>query len=134
MTDRLLPFTNDLDTRGFFRAAGKGELAIRICDGCDAVLHMPRAYCHWCGGWEGRWESVRPTGTVYSWTQVLHQVHLLFPVPYTVVLVQLDDYPGVRLCGFLEGTPDLSPGQPLSAQFDLIGDEAGLPRWRLTGP
>ncbi|MDT3444395.1 OB-fold domain-containing protein [Pseudofrankia sp. BMG5.37] len=129
MTRRPLPVTDDLDTGGFFEAAARGELVVRRCDGCDAVLHMPRAYCATCGSWEGRWQPVAATGTVYSWTVVEHQVHPAFPVPYTVVLVKLDDVPGTRLVGHLPGRPALRPGQAMAADFEDV-DGTVLPRWR----
>jgi uncharacterized protein len=127
---RLIPVDDDRDTAGFFEAARRHELAIRRCDGCDAVLHMPRAYCHACGSWEGRWEPVKGTGTVYSWTVVEHQVHPLYPVPYTVVLVELDDLPGTRLVGHLAGAPTLAIGQRLEAWFEPLEDGTVLPQWR----
>jgi len=131
MDVQLVPVDDDRDTAGFFDAARRGELAIRRCDGCDAVLHMPRAYCHSCGGWEGRWEPVSPRGTVYSWTVAEHQVHPLYPVPYTIVLVELDDLPGVRLVGRLDGAPDLVIGQPVEAWFETLTDGTVLPQWRV---
>ena len=73
-TPRPMPVTDDLDTGGFFEAA-RGELAIRMCNGCDAVLHVPVAYCYRCGSWENRWQVVAGTGRLYSWTVVAHQVH-----------------------------------------------------------
>jgi uncharacterized OB-fold protein len=129
---QLVPVDDDLDTSGFFAAARRHELAIRRCNGCDAVLHMPRAYCHSCGSWEGRWESVAGTGTVYSWTVVEHQVHPAYPVPYTVVLVELDDVPSARLVGRLDGAPELAIGSPLEVWFETTADGTVVPQWRLT--
>ena len=126
---RLLPVVDDRDTAGFFEAARVGLLAIRMCNGCDAVLHMPRAFCHNCRSWDGRWQPVAGTGTVYSWTVVDHQVHPLFPVPYTVVLVELDDVPGARLIGHLPGAPDLHIGQPMRVWFETLADGVVLPQW-----
>lgn len=126
--ERLAPVVDDLDTGGFFAAASAGRLVIRMCNGCDAVLHMPRAYCHQCGSWDGRWQEVAGAGTVYSWTVVNHQVHPSFPVPYTVVLVELDDVPA-RLIGHLPGTPDLRMGQPLTVRFETLADGVVLPQW-----
>jgi uncharacterized protein len=124
---RLLPVDDDVDTGGFFAAARRGQLAIRRCNGCDAVLHLPRAYCHACGSWEGRWAPVAGTGTLHSWTVVEHQVHPAFPVPYTVVLVQLDDV-AARLVGWLPDRPPLAPGQPMRVWFEEL-DGAVLPQW-----
>jgi uncharacterized OB-fold protein len=126
---RPLPVDDDIDTGGFFEAARREELAIRVCDGCGAVLHMPRAYCHTCGSWAGHWQPVSGRGRVYSWTTVEHQVHPAFPVPYTVVLIQLDDVQA-RLVGHLPGTPELVEGQPMEVWFETLDDGVVLPQWR----
>jgi len=129
-TPRLLPITDDLDTGGFFEAAQRNELVIRMCNGCDAVLHMPCAYCGTCGSWDGRWQPVAGTGSVYSWTVVEHQVHPTFPAPYTIVLVKLDDV-DARLVGYLDGTPDLEEGLAMQVWFEPAGEGVVLPQWRV---
>jgi uncharacterized OB-fold protein len=124
----LLPVTDDRDTGGFFEAARRGELVVRACSSCGAVLHVPRAYCRACGSWEGEWRPVAGTGTLHTWTVVDHQVHPAYPVPYTVVLVDLDDAP-VRLVGHLSGSPDLRDGMAMRVRFDEVGDGVVLPQW-----
>jgi uncharacterized OB-fold protein len=127
---RPLPVTDDVDTGGVFAAAARGELAIRMCADCAAVLHVPVAYCHRCNSWNTNWQPVRGTGRLYSWTVVEHQVHPAFPAPYTVVLVELDDHPEARLVGQLPGRPELTVGQPMEAWFERLSDDAVLPQWR----
>jgi uncharacterized OB-fold protein len=126
----LIPVDDDPDTGGYFEAARRGELAVRRCDGCDRILHLPRPYCRDCGSWEGRWETVPGSGTLYSWTAVTHQVHPMQEVPYTIILVQLDAHPAVRFIGRLDGTPQLIPGQPVEAYIEYA-DGVALPNWRL---
>ena len=128
---RPIPVDDDIDTGGFFEAARRSELVVRVCDGCGAVLHMPRAYCRTCGSWEGRWQPVAGRGRVYSWTVVEHQVHPAFPTPYTVVLVQLDDAPA-RLVGHLPGSPELVEGQPMEVWFETLDDGVVVPQWKVT--
>ena len=135
MTDaRLLPADDDLDTGGFFEAARRGELAIRRCNACDAVLHVPRMYCRYCGSWEGRWAVVDGAATLHSWTVVAHQVHPAYPVPYTLVLVDLDELPGTRLVGHVAGAPALTAGMPMEVWFEQLGETDGrpvvVPQWR----
>jgi uncharacterized OB-fold protein len=126
---RLIPVDDDLDTGGFFQAAQRGELVVRACAACGAFLHLPRAYCRTCGSWEGRWAPVSGRGHLYSWTVAEHQVHPAYPVPYTIVLVELDDAPGVRLIGSLPGSPQLIEGMPMQVRFDTIDDGAVIPQW-----
>jgi uncharacterized OB-fold protein len=122
----VYPVVDDLDTGGFFQAAAEGRLAVRRCAHCAAVLHMPVAYCRACGSFDAHWSDVAPYGRVYSYTVVTHQVHPDFPAPYTVVLVELDELPEVRLVGRVDGRPDVSIGQPVVAEFS-----GSLPTWRL---
>jgi uncharacterized OB-fold protein len=92
------------------------------------------AHCHACGSWDTRWDSVSGRATLYSWTVVNHQVHPAFPVPYTIVLVDLDDHPGVRFVGHLAGAPDLSAGQAMRVRFEELEDGTVLPDWEpITG-
>jgi uncharacterized OB-fold protein len=127
---RIRPVTDDRDTGGFWEAARRGELCLRQCVSCGAFLHMPRAYCSACNSWETRWQPVAGRGRLYSYTVAEHQVHPAFPVPYTIVLVELDDAPGVRLVGSLPGDPELVIGQPMEVWFERLGDEVALPQWR----
>lgn len=127
---RILPVVDDRDTGGFFEAARQGELVVRACSSCGTVLHMPRAYCFACGSFETGWRAVRGTGTIHSWTVVEHAVHAAYPVPYTVVLVALDDHPEVRFVGHLPGAPPLADGQPVEVWFEELGDGVVVPQWR----
>jgi uncharacterized OB-fold protein len=128
---RILPADDDRDTAGFWEAARRHELVVRACDSCAAVLHMPRAYCKHCGSWEGSWKPVSGRGTVYSWTVAEHQVHPAYPAPYTVVLVELEDEPSVRLMGYLPGTPHVAAGQRVQVWFEHLQDSVVLPQWEL---
>jgi len=132
MSEWLRPVVDDHDTGGFFEAAARGELVVRACANCATVLHVPRAYCRTCGSWDGEWRVVGRTGTLHSWTVADHQVHPAYPVPYTIVLVDRDDVPGVRLLGHLDGAPELTIGMPMRVRFDELADGVVLPNWEPT--
>ena len=125
---RSLPVTDDIDTGGFWEASKRNELVVRACTNCQSVIHAPRAYCGECGSWEGEWRRVAGRGTVYSWTVVEHQTHPGFAVPFTLVLVALDDAP-VRLVGHLPGRADLEPGQAMKVRFEIREDGTVVPQW-----
>lgn len=127
---RPQPVTDDRDTGGFFAAAARGELVILRCAGCGRVLHLPRAYCAACATWQAAWRPVAGRGRLYSWTVADHAVHPAFPVPYTVVLVEVDDAPEARLVGYLPGVPELQAGQAMEAWFETLDDGTVLPQWR----
>lgn len=122
-----LPVTDDPDTGPFFTAISRGDVMICICSACRRPLHMPVRHCADCGAEDPTWIPVRPTGRLYSFTVVEHQVHPDFPVPHTIVLVALDDHPDVRLLGHLPGRHELEIDQAMIADFDT-----GSPvlRWR----
>jgi uncharacterized OB-fold protein len=127
---RVAPVTDDPDTGGFFAAAARGEVALCTCVDCGTVLHLPRAYCWHCGGWNTRWQVVSPRARVYSWTVVEHQVHPAYPAPYTVVLVETVAVPSARLVASLPGRPELQAGQELEAWFETLDDGSVLTQWR----
>jgi uncharacterized OB-fold protein len=93
---------------------------------------VPRARCFACGSWEGHWKKVSGRGRLYSWSTLEHQVHPAYPVPYTVVLVELEDEPSVRMVGYLAGAPHLREAQPMQVRFETVTSGAGdavLPQW-----
>ena len=125
------PALDDPDTAGFFAAAARGQLAVCRCPACDAVLHPPVGYCRSCGGFGQRWAEVAPHGRIYSYSVVTHQVHPAFPTPFTLLLIELDELPEVRLVGRLPGRPDVHVGRRVVAEFPPVDDGARLPVWRL---
>lgn len=129
----VLPAIDDPETAGFWAAAAQGRLVVRVCPSCSQVQHLPHAFCARCGTVGEQWVDVPPRGTLYSWTVVEHQVHPGYPAPYTVVLVELEHMPGVRMVGLLRGRPELSPGMPMEAWFE-DADGVTLPQWRPAHP
>lgn len=128
MTELPVPIIDDADTGGFWTAAAEGKVALRRCNACDAVLHLPKAYCHHCGSWDTGWHEIAPRGRVYSWTTTHRELRPGFTPPYTVVLIELEDAPEARLVGYLPGEPALSVGLPMTARFEQRGD-ATLVQW-----
>lgn len=128
---RPLPNVNDPETSGFFAAAKDGRLAVKACADCGLVLHLPKAYCHGCGGWNTVWRSVRPEGKVYTWTTTERELRAGFRPPYTVVLVELDEVPGVRMAGYVPGRPEIAVGTPMRAVFTSLSDDVTMPEWQL---
>jgi uncharacterized OB-fold protein len=124
-----LPCTDDPDTRGFWDAARRHEIAMCRCDLCQQVVHPPRDHCPRCHARSTSWHDVAPTGRLFSFTVQEHQLDPEVEVPYTIVLVELDDAPEVRLAGSLPGRPDLVVGQPMRARFDDLTEDIVLPQW-----
>jgi uncharacterized OB-fold protein len=93
------------------------------------VLHPPRGICFACHGTDVTWTPVAPRGRLVSWTVAEFEVHPAFPPPYTVVLVELDDAPEVRLAGYLPGRPELVDGTPMRAEFVAGEADVTLVAW-----
>lgn len=124
----LRPVTDDPDTAAFFAAAAEGRLVVQACEDCGLVLHLPTGFCPQCRSRVTTWREVGGTGTLHSWTVVEHQVHPAMPVPYTSVLVDLDELPGVRFLGRLDGRPKLTIGMAMTVEFVDAGG-VRIPNW-----
>jgi hypothetical protein len=135
---RPYPVLDDPDSSGFWAAAARGELVVRACSDCGRVLHLPKAHCDGCRGWNTGWREVPGHARLYSYTVVEHQVHPSFPVPHTIVLVELDGVDGaagrVRLLGTLAGRPELWIGMAMRVRFEPVGDGVVLPQWEPCEP
>lgn len=128
---RILPVTKDHDSAGFWQAARCGELAIRVCRAASHVLHLPHAYCSSCDSYDTEWIPVSGRARVHTWTIVEHAIDPAFPVPYTIVLLELAEPVGVRFVTNLAGRVELSPGDPMVVRFEPLSDGVVLPRWEL---
>src|SRR5437762_12266287 len=81
-----------------------GALAVQRCSSCGTLQHPPEEICHACGEMSFASEVLAPRGTVHSYTVVHYAANpaLADAVPYTVVLVSLDDAPEIRVVGDIE--------------------------------
>jgi uncharacterized OB-fold protein len=129
-----LPAITD-DTRPFWDACRRHALAIQRCTECGAFRHPPSPVCWRCRSFTHTWAPVSGQGTVFTYA-VVHRAFVpgLEPaLPYIVVLVALDDAPGVRLLTNLVGTAaaDLRIGLPVEVCYEDVSDEVTLPRVRV---
>jgi len=121
-----LPDRQDLDHGAFWSGTEKGELNVKHCVECRRHHWPPRLGCPYCGSAKVDWVRVAPRGKIFSWT-VIHRTHtpgFEADTPYAVVLVALDEAPGVRMVGNLENCPldKLAAGLPVEAVFTPSAD------------
>lgn len=128
---RPLPVVDDVDTRGHFDGAARGELTLCVCSSCSTVLHLPRPYCSNCRSHEVEWRAFSGRARLYSWTVVERQLAPAFPAPNTVVVVEPEDAPGVHLIGNLAGRPELRAGMPMRVRFETLADGVVIPEWEV---
>jgi uncharacterized OB-fold protein len=114
-----------------------GALAVQQCASCSTLQHPPEEICHVCGGSAFGIEVLAPRGTVHSFTVVHYAANpaLADAVPYTVVLVSLDDAPHVRVVGNIDGPVHI--GMPVVPWWEERTADDGtlvrLPQWRASG-
>jgi len=123
------------DARPFWEACRRHQLTVQRCTGCGAFRHLPSPVCWRCRGFAHEWMVVSGRGTVFSYA-IVHRAFLpeLAPaVPYNVVVVALDDAPGVRLVSNLvDADPsELRIGLAVEVCFEEMSDEITLPRFRV---
>lgn len=135
MGQRPLPVRDDLN-RHYWDGAQRGKLVLLRCPACSTFVHPPtRDTCSSC-----RHEGLQPAevggkGAVYSWS-VMHSggnPGFEDKLPYVVLVVELDEQPGLITIGNLTGaTADqLTVGAPVQVTFEKINDEVTLPQWQL---
>jgi uncharacterized OB-fold protein len=134
--DWLLPGLDD-SNRAWFTS---GQLSVRACTSCGALQFPPEDVCGACQGFEFKLQPCRGQGRIESFIVVHHPVHpaLKDVGKYAVVLVSLDDAPGVNIVGNVVGSApeDLAIGQGVRVVFEEVtdpdtGDLLKIPQWEL---
>ncbi|MBX9472542.1 Zn-ribbon domain-containing OB-fold protein [Microcella sp.] len=126
------PITPRGEEKVFFDRLREHKLVFQRCAGCSHAVFPLRTVCPHCFGESLDLERAAGTGTVYSFTAQARASHPFFAadVPYTLVLVDLDE--GVRVFANLVDCPpdDVSVGMPVEAVFDDVEPELTLLRFR----
>jgi uncharacterized protein len=121
---RYVPEPEGLN-REFFRQAAGGTIHLQRCEQCGEHRFPPRRYCRHCfsGDWE--WDPSGGTGTIVSWVTswFTRDPGWVDDVPYTTVVVQLDE--GPRLLGAMRGmtVEDLEIGTRVVVRPEPIRDD-----------
>jgi len=119
------------DNKAFWTGGATGELRITRCQACGLWLHPPRPVCRRCRSRAVEPESVSGLGTVWTYT-VNHQPWVPdIAVPYVLVIVELDEQPGLRLTTRLVETDpgSVRVGLRVEVTFDAV-DDVWLPLFR----
>ncbi len=122
----------DRDSRPYFAALAEGRLQLQQCQDCDSWSWPPRPVCSGCHGMDLEWRLVRGTGTVVSWVTTHHAYvpSLASIVPYTTVLVQLDEQSDIFIPGRLLGGGEVQAGLRVRAVPERQTEEIGLLMWQ----
>ena len=123
----------DTLTKPFWTAAKNGILAIQQCDDCNSYFHPPVVQCAQCCGSALHFRPVSGKGTVVAYT-IMHEPRVSGfegTTPYTCVLVELDEQPGLILASNLVGEDRCEPRHGMRAQvvFEAISEDIALPQF-----
>jgi len=123
-----LPRLDDVN-RFFWQSGQDGKLRFQRCESCATWRHPPTVRCPRCGADSLAPTAVEGAGTVISYT-INHQAWLPgMVVPYTIILVEFDDAPGVRLTSnFTDPAVEAHIGQKVRVEFQQRED-VWLPRF-----
>ncbi len=108
LVERFASVPVDRDNRYFYEGWLDHELRLNRCADCGRRHHPPKPMCPFCWSWDVTATPVSGRGTVY----LLMLLHQGAPAgvdggqsPYPVVVVELDEAPGVRLTSTVVDCP-----------------------------
>ena len=128
---RAVP-TPDRESAPYWAALAAGRFDVQHCRDCGRWTWPPRAICSGCHGENLAWESVKGTGEVHSWV-VTHQVYapdFVDLVPYTVVLVRLDEQDDILIPGRLVSDVEVHQGLRVRAAPEQLTEDIGQLHWQ----
>ncbi len=125
----------------FWEGAKRGELLVQSCGSCGRLRFPPRSMCPSCQSFEVSWRKLSGRGSVWSFVVPHPPLTPAFEplAPYNVIVVELEEDPGLRMVGNL--VPSLGgainqvdPAQiRIGAKVEVVFQDAGggviLPRW-----
>ena len=121
------------DDQAFWEGARRHELLIQRCAGCGALRFWGRPMCPACNSFESEPVQASGRGTIWSFTTTYHGFSGAWKeaVPYTVVVVQLEEGPRMT-SNLVDAAPDaIQVGLPVEVVFDDVTPEVTLPKFRL---
>jgi len=118
----------DYDNQGFWDGVKNHQLVFQKCQDCGTVVHPPRPMCPNCQSLNKGWEPSSGKGKIYSFVTVAYP-KAAYPgikVPYSVVLVEMEN--GMRVVSnIVDVEPqDVSIGMPVEVVFDDLDEELTL--------
>lgn len=110
-----------------------GKLRIQHCRSCGEHIFIPQPACTRCLSGDMEWVESTGRGELYSYTVVHRPQQPAFEVPYTVVIVQLEE--GFFMLSNLIDCDeaDIEVGMPVEVVFHKMTDDISLPYFRPTG-
>jgi hypothetical protein len=121
----------------FWQACNEGRLEMQKCDGCGKFRWIPAPLCTHCADDGFAWAPLSGHGKIITWTVITHPVHpaAVSKVPYVVVIVELDEQPGLRMVSNLVDVDvdAIEFDATVSVGFEEHPSGQKLPVFRLVG-
>ncbi|CUV02824.1 hypothetical protein MGWOODY_Clf2193 [hydrothermal vent metagenome] len=123
-------------TKPHFDAANEGRLEIQNCSACNRLQNPPMPTCSQCKSANNlEWKVMSGKGKIYNYGVVYDcPVRLLQEdQPFNLVVITLDDDPGIQMYSHLPGTPvdDVPVGAAVEVIFEETANGQKVPEWRV---
>lgn len=133
MTQYKLPLPQpNLDDQAFWEGCKRHELLVVKCTQCQRIRFYQRPMCPNCLSSDFEHVKASGTGKVWSFTTSYHAFGPAWreAVPYTVVVVELEEGPRI-VSNLINCEPkDAYIGMPLEVTFDDVTPEVTLPKFK----
>ena len=123
-------------TKPHFDAANEDRLEMQNCNACNRLQNPPMPTCSQCKSADNlEWKVMSGKGKIYNYGVVYDcPVRLLQEdQPFNLVVITLDDDPGIQMYSHLPGTP--VDAVPVGAAVEVIFEETAngqkVPEWRV---
>ena len=120
------------DDQPFWEGAKRHELMIQRCTDCGTLRFWGRPMCHQCQSFDSEPVPASGRGTIWSFTTTHHGFARNWrdAVPYTVLVVQLEEGPRLT-SNLVDADPaTIKVGDPVEVVFDDVTPEITLPKFR----
>ena len=123
-------------TKPHFDAANEGRLEMQNCSACNRLQNPPMPTCSQCKSANNlEWKVMSGKGKIYNYGVVYDcPVRLLQEdQPFNLVVITLDDDPGIQMYSHLPGTPvdDVPVGAAVEVIFEETANGQKVPEWRV---
>jgi uncharacterized OB-fold protein len=131
MTEQAVP----AEFEAFWQNIHSGFLSFPRCDDCGRFHWYPMMYCPHCRSENISWRRSTGKGRIFTWT-IAHRAFaddFAGHLPYTLVLLEFDDAPGVRLVSQLidSNRTGLAIGAGVEPVFPVDQEALPLLKFRL---
>ena len=118
------------DDQAFWEGTKRHELLIQRCTGCGTLRFWGKPMCAECNSFDSEAVPASGRGTIWSYTTTYHGWSRAWKeaVPYTVVVVQLEEGPRLT-SNLVDAAPEaIRVGLPVEVVFDDVTPEITLPK------